>query len=58
MVSVAGLCAVCLKVMARLLIVGNMDNVRGDIQGNGQLYLTFAESMQRIEPMTLLIRLA
>ena len=37
--------------MATLLIVGNMDNARGDIQGIGQLHLTFAESISQVQSL-------
>ena len=34
--------------MATLLVVGVMDDARADIQGNGQVQLTFAERLSQV----------
>ena len=38
-----------LEVMATLLVVGVMDDVRGDIQGNGNIQLNFAERLSQVK---------
>lgn len=34
--------------MATLMVVGNMDQARADIQGNGHVQLTFAERISQV----------
>lgn len=42
--------AACLEVMATLMVVGVMDDARGDIKGNNGLQLNFAERLSQVCP--------